>query len=383
MKIIDTFDSIHIWRDPELIRRKRLKMSNNPVAFFRWSNHLFYQYMSEHLWLQSPYWWVCGDLHIENFGIFRGLDNQVYFDINDFDEANRWQIHRDIARLMTSIAITYSASGTSSKQVSEILNYTQDRYISMMLEGKIGTLINLDNDTSVQKYIHNIIKNQSQTKFIEHIVDHNTMIRWDEFVDILPSQYVEIEQMISKLLQYVRGTKILDIAKHIVGNSSLWVDRYTILIKWKKKHHHLLDLKQASSSVLSNHSSYSSRNNNAQRIISIQKIMQANSSLLLSTLQINEKSFILKEMQSVEDKISLDPNNKDTINFQIIDEMVYALVRAQLSSCDIWGSVGLSQLMEHVEKLQWDFSLQSFALQYVDYNITSYRQFCEELFYIQ
>jgi len=381
MNIIDTFDSIHVWRDPDLIRQKRLKMSENPVAFFRWSNHLFYQYMMEHLDVQSPWWRVCGDLHVENFGTFRWLDNQVYFDINDFDEANWWQIHRDLTRLMTSIAVVYHTSWAKPSAVSQILHYTQRRYISMLLGGKIGSLTSLDDNTSVQKHIEHIVDHHDQHKFIDDITDHDLLKRSDNFIDLLPSQYALIEKTVEELLRHIRGTKIIDIAKHIMGNSSLWLDRYVVLIKWVGKHHcHLLDIKQASLSVLSSYHTHITRTNQAQRIVSIQKMMQSNSPLLLSTIQVGDQSFILKELQAVEDKIALDPHDKVSITHQLIDEMVYALVRSQLSSCDMGGSVTLIHLMDHAEKLQTDESIISFVWEYINYNKQSYQQFCEELF---
>jgi len=89
--------------------------------------------------------------------------------------------------------------------------------------------------------------------------------------------------------------------------------------------------------------------------------MQSNSPLLLSTIQVGDQSFILKELQAVEDKIALDPHDKVSITHQLIDEMVYALVRSQLSSCDMGGSVTLIHLMDHAEKLQTDESIISFV----------------------
>ena len=35
----------------------------------------------------SPVCWICGDLHIENFGSYKGDNRLVYFDLNDFDES--------------------------------------------------------------------------------------------------------------------------------------------------------------------------------------------------------------------------------------------------------------------------------------------------------
>ena len=65
-------------------------MASDPFYFFRGTAHLFYEDLvnTEAALPGQPLTWVCGDLHIENFGSYKGDNRLVYFDINDFDEAN-------------------------------------------------------------------------------------------------------------------------------------------------------------------------------------------------------------------------------------------------------------------------------------------------------
>src|SRR5712671_315 len=51
----------------------------------------------------APLVWVCGDLHLENFGSFHGDDGRANFDVNDFDEAALAPASWDLARLLTSL----------------------------------------------------------------------------------------------------------------------------------------------------------------------------------------------------------------------------------------------------------------------------------------
>ena len=73
---------------PEKVQLKYEAMAENPFRFFRGTCHLFYEDLAaaEPLPL-SPLAWICGDLHIENFGSYKGDNKLVYFDLNDFDEA--------------------------------------------------------------------------------------------------------------------------------------------------------------------------------------------------------------------------------------------------------------------------------------------------------
>jgi uncharacterized protein (DUF2252 family) len=63
-------------------------MRASPFAFLRGSCHLFYDRLPRGgIFRSSPLAWSCGDLHLENFGSFKGDNRLVYFDINDFDES--------------------------------------------------------------------------------------------------------------------------------------------------------------------------------------------------------------------------------------------------------------------------------------------------------
>ncbi len=73
---------------PDKVKLKYEAMAENAFRFFRGTCHLFYEDLAaaEPLPLSPPAW-ICGDLHIENFGSYRGDTKLVYFDLNDFDEA--------------------------------------------------------------------------------------------------------------------------------------------------------------------------------------------------------------------------------------------------------------------------------------------------------
>src|SRR5471030_1659035 len=74
-------------RDPQLLRMKYQKMAQSAFLFLRGADHLFYDALPDQpLFRGAPLAWACSDLHVENFGSYKGDNRQVYFDINDFDE---------------------------------------------------------------------------------------------------------------------------------------------------------------------------------------------------------------------------------------------------------------------------------------------------------
>ena len=102
-QLIQSFD---LQRNPQILAQKYLKMRKNALGFFRATCHLFYRDLPQNSSLSlAPSTWICGDLHLENFGAYKGDDRQIYFGINDFDESVLAPCLWDISRLVTSILL--------------------------------------------------------------------------------------------------------------------------------------------------------------------------------------------------------------------------------------------------------------------------------------
>ena len=71
---MDVFDRIIAYnkgREPERLKMKLDAMLADPFTFLRGTCHLFYEDWHASLnALNSPSVWVCGDLHLENFGTY-------------------------------------------------------------------------------------------------------------------------------------------------------------------------------------------------------------------------------------------------------------------------------------------------------------------------
>lgn len=64
-------------RDADLLKAKYAAMratEENPFVFFRATCHLFYEDLPIKSWFaKAPLAWICGDLHIENFGNYKAI----------------------------------------------------------------------------------------------------------------------------------------------------------------------------------------------------------------------------------------------------------------------------------------------------------------------
>jgi uncharacterized protein (DUF2252 family) len=104
MDIIRNIQTFNEGRDPERLIIKYRNMRSTPFIFLRETCHLFYDRLPHEQTLdRTPLTWLCGDLHIENFGSYKGDNRLVYFDINDFDEAILAPCGWDLVRCLSSI----------------------------------------------------------------------------------------------------------------------------------------------------------------------------------------------------------------------------------------------------------------------------------------
>src|ERR1700749_1279329 len=93
---------------PEMVKLKYEAMTENVFRFYRGTCHLFYEDLARNNNLPpSPLTWICGDLHLENFGSFKGDNHQVYFDLNDFDESLLAPAAWELVRMLTSIFVAF------------------------------------------------------------------------------------------------------------------------------------------------------------------------------------------------------------------------------------------------------------------------------------
>ena len=120
--------------NPALADRKRARMRVSPLAFLRGAAPLFYEILAARPALATGpdgQGWLTGDLHVENFGVYRpgalltadGSDGdeaepeaqRAVFDLNDFDDATIGPVRLDALRLATSLLLGSRDLGESGE----------------------------------------------------------------------------------------------------------------------------------------------------------------------------------------------------------------------------------------------------------------------------
>jgi len=128
-------------RDPEKILLKYKAIRESSFRFLRGTCHLFYEDLSKQYKLPpSPNTWLCGDLHLENFGSFKGMDRDDYFDISDFDEAILGPALYDLSRLLVSVLVASKNSAYNKSYTETLLHAVITGYCNTLVTGKPVTV---------------------------------------------------------------------------------------------------------------------------------------------------------------------------------------------------------------------------------------------------
>ncbi|HXC05213.1 MAG TPA: DUF2252 domain-containing protein [Bacteroidia bacterium] len=377
-------------RIPELLRLKYKAMRANSFGFFRGSCHLFYaDYAAVASKIKDPTKaWICGDLHLENFGTFKGDNRAVYFDMNDFDEAILAPCTWEIARALTSIHLAARTSGFSDAKAELLCASFVDTYAQTLATGKAGSVEKSTVRGLVKKFLIALQSRKRETFIQSRTVVKKGKIRLNiDHRHALPISHTNREKLIH-FMDVWRGSrndrkffKVLDVAVRIAGTGSLGVERYVILV-WGNGpgEHYLLDLKTASPSCITPHITIKQPfwSSQAERITEVQKRVEAVPPALLSDVQFNGHSFILKELQPSSDKMRLGVYEG---KWKKLNEVICTMARitawGHLRSGGRQGSSIADEFMAFGKQVAWKKQLLSFAATYKNKVENDYEAFCK------
>src|SRR5689334_21903228 len=120
-----------------LLKVKYKRMAESAFRFFRGSCHLFYEDLGKsNSFPSSPACWITGDLHIENFGSYKGDNGLVYFDVNDFDEGVLAPVSWEVARMVTSIFVGFDDLQIDRAETEKVVSLFLNTYSSVLATGK-------------------------------------------------------------------------------------------------------------------------------------------------------------------------------------------------------------------------------------------------------
>jgi uncharacterized protein (DUF2252 family) len=237
---------------PVLLTRKIARMTASPHAFLRGASPLFYELLREQPELaEGPpgFGWLIGDLHLENFGAFRGHapqarsksdDDPVVFDLNDFDDAFEGPWFVDVLRLLTSLVLAGRELGASGPDALGLARVMVDGYVTAAFDEPRRLELPRPVASLVAKVEGRTRKLLLDARTVLH-GETRRFVRAERYLDIAPAldhdARVAFRQAIERLGKDERSTsdhtEVLDVAFRVAGTGSLGGLRLAVLARGK------------------------------------------------------------------------------------------------------------------------------------------------------
>ena len=304
----------------ELVPIRHARMATSPFAFFRGAAAIMAADLAStpHSGLYAQ---LCGDAHLANFGGFASPDRDVVFSINDFDESLPGPWEWDVKRLAASTVIAGRERGFDAKQRRAIVLATITEYRDAMRAfarqadlqvwyarlDAAGMLERWRSEASA-KTLRTVRRSAAKARTrdsiaayskLTHDVDGEPRITSDPPLIVPIEELLEdgdptaAENIFHTHFRLYRDSlppdrrHLLDrfryghIARKVVGVGSVGTRAWVVLLLGRDRDPLFLQVKEASTSVLAPFTGASEFDNQGQRVVEGQHLMQAASDILL------------------------------------------------------------------------------------------------------
>ena len=357
---IDLICQVNRDRSPALLQQKFAAMAGDPFVFLRATAMLGHRAIDLAALPATPLGWVCGDLHLQNFGCFRGGNRLVYFDLNDFDEAARLPVCVDLLRLLASIRTAAPGLHVDRRAARDLLDGALSAYAMALARGKAFWLERETATGAIGLLLQQVAGRRRRSLLAartqvgagrRHIaVDGRRYLALAPDAAVRP-QIAEGLAQLGRLYGDETFFKPRDLAFRVAGMGSLGIPRYVALVRGKgdPDRNALIDFKFAvpsSAAAALPQFAQPAWAGEAARVVAIQDACQAASPAYLSAVTLDGSSFVARELQPVEDRIAFGPlvRQKKTLA-HTLQAMARLAAYAQLRSAGRMGAAGIDELM--------------------------------------
>ena len=381
--------AFHANRDPERVQRKLARMRRDPFAFLRGTNVLFQEdwALGAGVLKKGPLAWQCGDLHAENVGSFRGGNRLTYFDLTDFDDAVLAPVLLDITRLCTSVLVaaelhTEHVAGEFDGRA--MAAHLVAMYRATLADGKAWWIERATATGLVRELLRNL-RGRSRREFLETRARVSKRRLRVNGVHALPAPDEErsrVAAAVQDVLALTAPTLVVhDVARRIAGNGSLGVPRWVLLVEnaVPDARFALLDAKIPAPSPAVMHAPVQPAwPDDATRVVTIQRLMQAAPPALHHIVPFGEKALVLRELQPSEDRVRLDvAMSRPRAVRRLLEQMAQLLAWSQLRASGWYGASGGDALQQFAARDDWEGEVIAYAVRAATTNRQDWQAFCE------
>ncbi len=297
-------------RLPELVPIRYGRMLRSPFTFLRGSASLMAYDLAT-----TPTTGIrvqaCGDCHLLNFGFFATPERNLVFDLNDFDETLPAPWEWDLKRLAVSFAVAARDNRLSDAKAREAVLECVRAYREHLREfSKMSplevwykrldakTLIAMAPDEKAKKFREQIAE-KARSRVIENLfpkivkvvggrhrlVDQPPILFHfadEDFEERVREGLADFRQSLSDERRVLLDRyRLEDFAMKVVGIGSVGTRCFIALFFDEENHPLVLQFKEACRSVLEPYAGKSNYDNQGERIVIGQRLMQSSSDIFL------------------------------------------------------------------------------------------------------
>lgn len=318
---VDILEKQSASRLQELIPIRYGRMLESPFRFYRGAAAIMASDLA-HTPVTGLRAQLCGDAHLLNFRLLASPERRLMFDVNDFDETLRGPWEWDVKRLAASLVIAGRGNGfrrTERERVVQIMaaSYRQsmERFAGMRTLDVWYSRIEADelyatvsgklDSRSKRRMSHALSKARSHDHMqaldkLAHVVDGELRIAADPPLitpldQLLPGvERKQLEEQLMDLVERYARTlsaerrallsqyQVVDMARKVVGVGSVGTRCWIILMLGRDDRDPLLlQAKEAGTSVLAEFAGQSDHDNQGERVVVGQRLMQAAGDMFL------------------------------------------------------------------------------------------------------
>ena len=398
-------------RDPERLRMKFKALRADAFSFMRGTCALFYQTLpADKLFRDAPAVPICGDLHLENFGTYKGDNRLVYFDINDFDEAALAPFTLDLVRFVASVRLAAKHLKYSSSQAVVLCRGFLDTYSEMIVDGK-PRWVERSTATGRVRALLKGIKSRSRKEFLDDrapLSGKKRQLKIDGR-KALPASARQAQHVTHMLKIFAAGRdekkfyRVLDIARRIAGTGSLGLERYAVLVEGRgsPNGNFLLDLKIAPASSIAwlanqRQPKQPAWKSQAERIVTMQRLIQSIPTAHIAALDNGDKSYVLKELQPSFDRLNLQswrggpgirpapglpPAGAGSEGLETLQDIIHHIAQVgawgHLRGCGRLGAASVEELGKFVGGAAWQAPLLKLAEKCTLRVLVQWKSYCD------
>jgi uncharacterized protein (DUF2252 family) len=261
---------------------------------------------------------LCGDAHLSNFGVFGSPERRLVFDVNDFDETLPGPFEWDVKRLVASLVVAGRDNGFAAADAHRVAVAAAARYRKAMREFAAAPTLavwysHMDVEEAIARFKVRLKKGVVRrtesmaakvrtrdsmqavaklTKVVdgqrEIVSDPPLIVPVEELAadasyDMLRSLVSDYRRTLPPDRQHLLGRfRLTRVARKVVGVGSVGTQAWILLMEAEDDLDPLLlQAKQAERSVLAAYAGESQYDNQGERVVSGQRLMQAASDIFL------------------------------------------------------------------------------------------------------